>query len=606
MNSKEILNKYINFYKERGHRLIPNVSLVPENDPTLLFVNSGVFLLVPYVFGETHPLGKRLMNVQRCVRFEDLENVGISNRHTIAFHMIGNWSLGDYFKETQLPWKYEFFIEVLGLDVNKIYGTVFAGDSNAPKDRESVELLKNIFAKYGIDAKEGERIFAYGKDSNWWKRGDAVGEPGGPSSEIFYYIGSDGDGNGLDPAENEDLFIEIGNSVFMRYKKTENGWEELAQKNVDFGGGLERIALAVQKKQDIFETDNFWPIIQKIEEISGKQYGYDEVTTKAMRILADHMRTATFMAMDDVMPSNKDRGYLMRRILRRMVRAGKTLNLEQGISTTLLPVVAETFEWLYPQIIQKQEKIQQVFEEEENKFRKTLNKGSKEAEKILNSFKGSEADLGKHAFNLYQSMGYPVEIFIEDIKDYGLEVELDEIEEEYENLISEHKNQSREGAEQKFKGGLADTSEQTIKYHTTTHLLHWALRQTLGSQVQQQGSNITGERLRFDFSWSEQLSTSQIKKVEEFVNEKIGEALPVQCVVLPREEAEKTGALSFFKEKYADLVKVYFIGETIENAVSKEFCGGPHVENTGELKPIEIYKQKKLGEDVIRVYARFR
>ncbi len=620
MTSQEIIKNYLAFFGERGHKLIPNVPLVPENDPTLLFVNSGVFPLVPYVFGEKHPEGNRLMNFQRCVRFDDLENVGESNRHTVAFHMLGNWSLGDYFKKEQLPWIYEFFIEVLGLDVNKLYATVFKGDEDAPKDEESIEILKTVFAKYGVNAKENEKIFAYGKENTWWKRGDAVGEPGGPSCETFYYIGKDGTGAGLDPEENQDLFIEIGNSVFMQYKKGVEGWEPLPQKNVDFGGGLERIALAAQGKQDIFETDNFWPIIQKIEELSGKKYGEAGAEgweiTKQMRIIADHMRTAVFLAMDEVVPSNKDQGYMLRRLLRRMVRAGRKLNIPANIdiSVELVGTVVDMFSWTYPQLEKAQKDIQITFTKEEVRFAAILEKGARQVDKFLSAFKGSENDdavskgnevgLAEKAFEFYESTGYPLEIFIEDVKDKGIVTAFEELENRYKEKAEKHSEKSREGAEHKFKGGLADQSDQVVKYHTTTHLVHWALRKVLGEGVKQQGSNITGERLRFDFSHDKKLTESELSQVVNLVNEKISENLQVNMVSMPREQAEKVGALSFFQEKYGDMVNVYYIGDTLETAISKEFCGGPHVKNTSELAPIEIYKQDKIGEGVIRVYVR--
>ena len=615
MTSKQILEKYIKFYTDRGHKQVPNVSLVPENDPTLLFVNSGMFPLVPYLSGQSHPLGKRLVNVQRAGRFqEDLAEVG-DNRHTTAFHMIGNWSLGDYFKKEQLPWVYEFFVEVLGLDINKMYATVFAGDENAPKDAESIDLITKIFAKHGVTAKEGERIFPCGKEDNWWKRGDAPGELGGPDSETFYYIGKTGNGLGLDPAKHQDEFIEIGNSVFMQYYKTDvGGWAELPQKNVDFGGGLERIALAVQQKQDIFETDNFWPIVQKIQELSGKNYLQDAQTTKAMRILADHIRACTFLAMDGVTPSNKDQGYILRRLLRRMVRAGRLLGVAKDISVNLVGTVVESFSWLYPDLVAKQKTIEDIFADEESKFAKTLAKGSVEVDKVLMEYGnvGEKKkllipnDAAKIAFDLYQSIGYPAEIFLEDVKDRNIEIDTGEFNEGFEDIFQEHQAGSRKGAEQKFKGGLADQNEQTIKYHTATHLLHHALRKVLGEHVIQKGSNITGERLRFDFPHAQKLTDAELKAVEAEVNSNIKKSLPVNFVTLPKAEAEKTKALHAFNEKYGDTVNVYYIGDSLESALSKEFCGGPHVKNTSELGQLEIYKQESIGKGVQRIYAKFK
>lgn len=604
MKSKEILEKYIDFYKKREHALIPNVSLVPENDPTLLYVNSGMFPLVPYLSGQPHPQGKRLVNVQRCLRFDDLENAGNTNRHTVAFHMIGNWSLGDYFKTEQLNWVYEFYIEEMGLDINKMYATVFAGDDDAPKDSESIELIKQIFAKYGVEAKENERIFALGKESNWWKRGEAIGELGGPDSEVFYYIGNEGNGFGKNPDDYQDEFIEIGNSVFMQYRKTETGWEELSQKNVDFGGGLERLALAVQGKSDIFETDNFWPLIEKIQELSDKQYSTQ--TKKAMAVLADHMRASTWLVMDGVLPSNKDQGYILRRLIRRMVRYGtKDLAIESGkLSQELVPVVADMFEWIYPQIKQNLNFIVQTISDEEAKFAKVLKSAEKKVNELLENSQLSEIELAESGFNFYQSLGYPYEIFLDDVQEKLTNIDFENLQNMLQSKIHEHQAKSREGASQKFKGGLASHEEQIIKYHTTTHILHWALRQVFGPETMQKGSNITGERLRFDFSCKASPTQDDMQKVQNLINEKIKTGLPVSIVQMPKEEAEKSGALHFFGEKYGETVNVYFIGNSLEDSFSKEFCGGPHVSSLTELDPVEIFKWNSIGSGTYRVYLK--
>lgn len=603
MKSKDIVKNFIQFYKEKDHKEVPNVSLVPENDPTLLYVNSGMFPLVPYLMGEPHALGTRLVNVQRCLRFfEDLENVGNTIRHTTAFHMLGNWSLNDYFKKEQLNWAWEFYVDVLGLDIRRMYATVFKGDADAPRDEESIEILKDIFAQRGIEAKVGERIFTYDKKENWWQRGDAIGELGGPDSEIYYFLGENWeDGVGKDPAEHDDVFLEVGNSVFIQYRKEENGWKEIPKKNVDFGGGLERLALVAQGKTDIYETDNFWPIIQKIQEISGKVYGEDPQTKKAMAMTADHIRSATFLAMDGVFPSNKELGYVLRRLIRRMVRAGKTLGVERDLSVNLVGTVVEDFSWLYPELIEKRKNIESTFAQEEEKFRKVLDKGMREAAKRLENFKGSVNELVEIAFDLKQSLGYPEEMFWEDIKhrDYDLQA----VSALFAEKEKQHQDKSRSGAEEKFAGGLADQSEQTIKYHTATHLLHWALREVLGDHVHQMGSNITGKRLRFDFSHADKLTEDEIAKVEKLVNGKIADGVSVNYKTLSKEEAEKTGALHFFGEKYGEKVNVYYIGTSIEEAFSKEFCGGPHVANTSEIGEIEIFKQKKIGENLVRIYA---
>jgi alanyl-tRNA synthetase len=604
MKSSEILEKYFVFFVERGHKKIPNVSLVPEGDSTLLFVNSGMFPLVPYLSGGQHPLGKRLLNVQRSLRFEDIDEVGTTNRHTIAFHMIGNWSLGDYFKKEQLPWVFEFFIEVLKLDPQKLFATVFAGDKDAPKDTESMEIIKQIFKKYGIEAKEGDRIFPCGKKDNWWQRGDSIGELGGPDSEIFYYTGK-GSSKGKSPSDNQDEFLEIGNSVFMQYKRTSAGWEPLSQNNVDFGGGLERIALVVQDKKDIFETDNFWPVVEKIQEITGLKYSTEIAKKRSMRVLADHIRACVLLAMDGVIPGNKDQGYVLRRILRKMMRAGKNLGIEKNISVSLVGSVTETLSWLYPELKQKQAEIEKLFSVEEEKFSKTLFNGAKELERKFSLLKNKdEKILAELAFNLFQSLGYPTEVFVEDMSDRGIKLNLKNFEELVGKMFSEHQKLSRSGAEMKFKGGLADQSETVVRYHTATHLLQWALRSVLGDNISQLGSNITNERLRFDFPYGKKLSPEEIEKVEEMVNSAIAKKIPVGYMIMPKKDAIKAGAIYMKHETYPDEVKVYFIGDTLENSISREFCGGPHVSNTGELRPVEIYKQESIGEGKMRIYVR--
>ena len=612
MTSQEILQKYINFYIERGHKQIPNVSLIPEGDSTLLFVNSGMFPLVPYLSGEQHPLGKRLVNVQRSLRFEDIDEVGTTIRHTVAFHMLGNWSLGDYFKKEQLPWVYEFFVGVLGLAPKKLFATVFEGDANAPRDDESIAILKEVFKKYGIEAKEGERIFLCGKKDNWWQRGDAVGELGGPDSEVFYYLG-EGEGVGKSPAENPDDFLEIGNSVFMQYKKTDEGWEPLSQKNVDFGGGLERLAVVSQNKHDIFETDNFWPIVEKIEELSGRSYSSDDRTKRAMRIVSDHMRAACLLGMDGVQPDNKDQGYVLRRLLRRMVRSGKVLGIEKDLASALVDPVITVVGWLYPQLSEKKEQLKKIFTEEEEKFRKTLTRGSVVLEKALLKIGQEELkkktlrEWAKTSFDLFQSVGYPEEIFVDDLEDKGILLDHKDFHKEFLSVFDLHQKKSRTGAENKFKGGLADHSEAVIKYHTATHLLQAALRKVLGEHVGQLGSNLTSERLRFDFSHhGKKMSEQEVAEVQSIVNATIKDALPVGFVVLPKEEAEKSGALYMKHESYPDEVKVYYVGNDFSNAVSKEFCGGPHVANTGELGEFGIYKQESIGEGKLRIYAHLK
>ncbi len=604
MTSKEILIKYLEFYKARGHKLIPNVSLIPEGDSTLLFVNSGMFPLVPYLSGQEHPLGKRLMNVQRAMRLQDMDEIG-DNRHTTIFHMIGNWSLGDYFKEEQLNWKFELLINELGLDPKRLYATIFAGDKDAPKDEESVNILKKVYSKYGIDAKEDERIFAYGKKSNWWQRGDAIDELGGPDSEVYFYMkGVAPVGQG--PEEDEENFFEICNSVFMQYYRTEKGWEPLPQNNVDFGGGLERIAVAVQGKNDIYETDNFWPVIQKIQEISGKNYYADDHTKKNMRILADHMRASTFLAMDGVTPSNKDQGYILRRLLRRMIRAGRGLGVEKDLSVRLVSTIVQMFDWMYPQLTEKTSEIEQVFAGEEKKFFEVLKKGSDFVEKILvGAAKLSAKDLAVKAFDLFQSVGYPSETFLEEIKDRGIVPDEKVFKQTYDEIFDKHQEISRAGIEKKFKGGLADTGDISKRYHTATHLLQKALRDVLGKHVVQLGSNITADRLRFDFPNAQKLSEIEIKEVEKIINDAVDAKMSVTYVMLSKEDAVSSEALFMKNESYPETVKVYYIGDSLESAFSKEFCGGPHVENTSTIGHIEIFKQETIGDGKQRIYARF-
>lgn len=613
MKSAEILKTFIDFYVAKNHKQVPNVSLVPQGDSTLLYVNSGMFPLVPYLLGEPHPLGTRLVNFQRCLRFfEDLDNVGETLRHTTAFHMFGNWSLNDYFKNDQLPWVFELFIDKMGMDPERIYSTVFMGNEFAEKDTESIEILKSIYLKYGIDAKEGEQIFALG-NSNWWKRGDAPGELGGPSSEIFYYLGnggSNGKGLGLNLEVEEDAFLEIGNSVFMQYKKNNTGgWDKIDKHNIDFGGGLERVALVLQGKQDIFETDNFWPIIEELQKITGIEYDASPLQKKAMRVIADHIRSSVLLAMDGVIPSNKDQGYLLRRLIRRMVRYGRKLNLTKEISARIVPITTEMLKWAYPELPAKNDEIQNIFNAEEEKFQKVIDRETPRIIKSINLSKNNPdfyySGAAKIAFDFFQSAGYPLDFFIEDLKENS-DTPIDEksLTAEYDKIFASHQELSRAGAEKKFKGGLADHSEETTKYHTATHLILAGLRKVLGDSIIQKGSNITNERLRFDFPFERVLTDAEIKTVEQFVNSTIASKLPVNSVALPKEEAEKTGAMHVFGEKYGDVVTVYFIGETLETAVSKEFCGGPHVKNISEIGRLSIYKQESVGKGVRRVYAK--
>lgn len=623
MQSKEIRQKYLKFYEERGHTIIPSARLVPENDPTTLFTGSGMQPLVPYLLGQPHPAGKRLVDSQKSFRSADIEDIG-DNRHTTFFEMLGNWSLGDYFKKEQIPWVFEFLTSEIGIDPQKLYVTAFIGDelNGIPQDIEAAALWKELFAKKDIDAKTVEigseenggkvgmqdgRIFYYDAKKNWWSRSGVpanmpAGEPGGPDSEIFYDFGTPHDtkfGEHCHPNCDCGRFLEIGNSVFMEYKKNEDGtFSKLPQSNVDFGGGFERVTAASIGTPDVFQIDIFKGIIETLEKLSGKSYS-DPAYTAAFRIIADHTRASIFLIGDGVNPSNTDQGYFVRRLIRRAVRYWDKLGIkESGLATLVAPILA-FYEEAYPDTFAKKTEIESEIAKEEEKFRKTLANGLKVFEKIAESFTSSGTIPGIEAFNLLQSYGFPLEITVELAKERGLNVDTETFKAE----LKKHQDLSRAGAEQKFKGGLGDTSEMSVKYHTATHLLHKALRDVLGDTVQQKGSNITPERLRFDFTHPQKMTDEEKKKVEDIVNEQIVKALPVTRVELPKEEALKTGALHFFGDKYGDIVSVYYIGDSIDSAFSKEFCGGPHVTNTSELGHFKIAKEEAVSAGVRRIKA---
>ena len=613
MNHNIIRQKYLDFFKSKGHAIISPASLIPQNDSSLLFTNSGMFPLVPYLLGEqTHPSGKRLTDSQPCFRTDDIEEVG-DGRHNTFFEMLGNWSLGDYFKSDQLNWWFEFIIEELGLDINRIYQSVYAGDDSIAKDNESIQILKSIYQKYNIDAEEGAetigkgdlgpgiqisfdertRIFAY-RDKNWWQRGDAVGELGGPDSETFY-----------DTKKTHDIkfgqfchlncdcgrFIEIGNSVFMQFQKTENGWAELKQKNVDFGGGLERLTMILQNKSKAFETDLFMPIINRCEELSGEKYSSNP---KSFEIIADHIRATTFLIADGAVPSNIQQGYFVRRLIRRAIRFGQILGLTDNFLPKLVDQVIEILSDAYPQLATKKLTIKDEVTKEETKFRNTLEKGLREFEKIVAH--GSIS--GHDAFILYSTYGFPIEMTEELAAEKGIEVDRKAFDEENQK----HQDLSRTASAGMFKGGLADQSEATTKLHTAAHLLDAALRQILGEHVFQKGSNITAERLRFDFSHPEKMTDEEKQKVESIVNQTIADDLPIHFEEMTVDEAKKRGALGVFESKYGEKVKVYFIGESGQE-ISKEICGGPHVEQTKILGHFKITKEESSSQGVRRIKA---
>lgn len=605
MKSSELRKKYLDFFKSKGHAIIPSASLIPENDSSTLFTSSGMQPLVPYLLGEKHPEGTRLCDSQKSFRSADIEEVGDS-RHTTFFEMLGNWSLGDYFKKEQLAWIFEFLVEELKLPVSKLYTTVFQGDEKigVPKDTESVEILKEVFKKYEIDAEEGERIFYYSADKNWWSRSGEpgkmpVGEIGGPDSEIFYDLGAE-----LKKHENSSWaaepchvncdcgrYVEIANSVFIEYERTEKGFEKLSQKNVDFGGGLERMTMASQRIDNIFETDLFINIINKISDLSGKKYNDDR---KSFEIISDHLKAATFIMGDSkgIAPSNLGQGYVVRRLVRRAIRFGKKLGIaEKDWIKEVAEIVAKDYKNIYPEIEKNIKFITDELSKEEEKFEVTLEKGLKEFDKM-------ESISGKDAFNLYQTYGFPIEITEELAKEKGLQTNLEEFKKEFE----QHQELSRTASAGTFKGGLADASEQTTKLHTAAHLMLAGLRKVLGEDVFQKGSNITAERLRFDFSHKEKMTPEQIHQVEAFVNEVIKDDLPVACEEMGLGQAKEAGAMGVFESKYSEKVKVYIIGKN-GKIVSREICGGPHAERTGVLGQFKIQKEESSSSGVRRIKA---
>ncbi len=591
MTHVQLRQLFQKFWQERGHREVPTIPLVPQNDPTTLFTGSGMQQLVPYLLGEPHPLGKKLYNIQPCFRAQDIEEVG-DNRHTTFFEMMGNWSLGTYFKKDQLTWFWQFLTEELKLPKEKLYISVFAGTKEISEDKESYEIWKSL----GVPEKH---IFKYGPDKNWWSRAGEpqnmpAGEPGGPDSEVFYeFTQVEHDkkfGEKCHPNCDCGRFLEIGNSVFMEYKKNPDGtFSPLPNKNVDFGGGLERLLAAANDEPDIFKTDVFSDIVKIIERWSGKHYEGENI--RSIRVIADHIKASTFIILSGVRPSNKGQGYVLRRLLRRAAIKMHKLNgrlTPHEFANIADEGVLKTYENVYSDHQNTRETVMFVIEDELNKFEKTLDRALREFQKI-------DKINGKIAFDFYQSYGLPVEIMHELATEKGQVINL----KEFLEAFHKHRELSRTASAGMFKGGLADQSEQTIKYHTATHLINQVLFDVLGNEVRQEGSNITGERLRFDYYSPVKPTPEQIKQVETIVNEKIKQALPVEFKIMPKAEADKLGAKSFFREKYPEMVKVYFIG-----IYSKEFCGGPHVKNTSEIGKISIFKSEKVGSNLYRLYAK--
>ena len=650
MNAQDIRRAYLKFFEDRGHKVIPRALLVPQNDPTTLFTGSGMQPLVPYLLGEPHQDGTRLVDSQTCLRAQDIEEVG-DNRHTTFFEMLGNWSLGDYFKAEQIPWFWEFLTKEIKLDPQRIYVTCFIGDESAgvPRDTEAADIWTRLFTEAGIGAKrvdidteangakvgeQGGRIFFYGNKKNWWSRAGTpaempVGEPGGPTTEMFYLY--------PEVAHNPEYgekchvncdcgrYIELGNSVFMAYVKTADGVQPLPKQNVDYGGGLERIAAASIDSPDVFKISVMWPIVQKLEQISGKTY---DSHTNAMRVIADHLRAATFLAVDGVVPSNKEQGYVMRRLMRRAIRFAFDLGVEQNFVEQVVPVIADMYEADFPDVKANRDTVIEVLVKEEKSFRQTLRNGLREIQKrfpldpnMVNVANvGAPANLpvvhGDDIFLFQDTYGFPRELSVEIIEMQSRGVMSDNWMEEFNAKLEEQRSRSHTAAKGTFKGGLGGQTMQHKRYHTATHLMYQALRQVLGDHVVQHGSNITEERLRFDFSHPEKVTPEQLKAVEDIVNEQIQKDLKVSYAEYPTDVARgEMGALGQFGDRYGDTVKVYkMIADGADKPFSFEICGGPHVDHTLQLtetddnadaapKHFKIQKEESSSAGIRRIKA---
>ena len=581
MKAIEIRNKYLNFFKEHGHKVIPSAPLIPENDPSVLFTTAGMQPLVPYLLGEKHPEGKRLTDYQKCLRTNDIDEVG-DNRHLTYFEMLGNWSLGDYFKEEAIAMSFEFLTKELGIPVEKLSVTCFAGDEDCPRDTVTAECWK----KAGIPE---DRIYFFGKDDNWWIAGEEG--PCGSDTEMFYDTGKPKCSEGCNPSCGCGKYVEIWNNVFMEYYKDKDGkYTKLKQHNVDTGLGLERMTMLLQGKETPFDTELFAPVMNKLQELAV----VDDIASR--RIVAEHLRASMMIILDGGLPSNVDRGYILRRLIRRMTRHLRKLQINLDVLPELIELNIETLKEMYPELVRNKEKIVSVIIEEKNKFEKTLERGEKEFNKIAKKLEeqGKDTLLGKDIFNLYETYGFPPEVTADLARERNLKID----NKEFEQLFKEHQEKSRMGSEQKFKGGLSGNGEMETKYHTATHLLNAALKVVLGKDVHQKGSNITPERMRFDFSCDHKLTDEEKQKVEELVNKWIQEESPVTVEEMKKDEAIKSGAECMFIEKYPDIVTVYSIGD-----VSKELCGGPHVKNTKELGKFKIKKEEASSAGVRRIKA---
>ncbi len=585
MKAKELRKKYIEFFTSKNHKEIKSAPLVPENDPTVLFTTAGMHPLISYLLGEKHPSGTKLVSAQKCVRTGDIEEVG-DPVHLTFFEMLGNWSLGEYFKEDAIKYSFEFLTspEYLNFSLDNLAVTVFAGDDDAPFDEEAY----NIWRELGMPV---SRIAKLGKKDNWWGPAGLTG-PCGPDTEMFYWTGEGDAPKDYDP--NNKLWVEIWNDVFMQYNKTEDGkFEPLVQKNVDTGMGLERVTAILQGKASCYDTELFIPLFEKLDEIRGVDT--PKSRNDSERIIVEHLRTATFMMGDGIVPGNVDQAYVLRRLIRRAIREGKKLDISEIWTTKMAQVVIDEYSDVYKELSRNADKILEEFDVEEKQFQQTLEKGTREFEKLIEKVPAhikKKVVSGKKAFYLYETYGFPLELTIEMAQEKGFEVDI----KGYEKAYKKHQELSRKGAEKKFKGGLADNSKATSALHTATHILHQALREVLGDHVAQKGSNITAERLRFDFSHPEKMTPEQKAEVTKIVNDKIAENLVVTCEEMSVEEAKNQGAIGLFGDKYDEVVKVYSIGD-----FSKEICGGPHSENTGELISFKIKKEESSSRGVRRI-----
>ncbi len=628
MTAQEIRNAYLRFYEQRQHVVISRAPIVLKDDPTTLFTGSGMQPIIPYLLGEPHPDGKRIVDSQTCLRAQDIEDIG-DNRHTTFFEMLGNWSMGDYFKQQQIEWMFEFLSDEVGLDMSRVYVTCYSGSQefSIAKDTEAADIWAGLFEAKGLSNEqadigteeagyargmhEGERIFYYDGSKNWWSRNGneantPIGDPCGPDSEMFYDFGIEHDtayGEQCHPNCDCGRFMELGNNVFMAYKKVAEGqFEELAQKNVDHGSGLERIAAAKLDNPDVFRISLMWPIIEKLQILSKKTY---EDNTESMRVIADHLRAATFLAVDGCVPSNKEQGYVMRRLLRRAIRYSFDLGIEQNFLEEVVPVIADMYHNDFPEVAEKRDEVIAVLVKEEKVFRQTLRKGMKEFQKIVDT----QAEVtGKDVFTLYDTYGFPIEMTVEEAFHWSKPME-DNWLNNYNNAMNEQRQRSQTAAKGSFKGGLGGQTLQHKKYHTATHLMYQALREVLGDHVVQHGSNITEERLRFDFSHQQKMTPEEIKKVEDIVNEQISKDLKVSFAEYPTAEATgQLGALGQFGDRYGDTVKVYkMIADGAEKPFSFEICGGPHVDHTLQLsddgKRFKIIKEESSSAGIRRIKA---